>query len=164
MTGSMESSQRDLDTFDLGLIRELRRRPELSVSELARLLDAPRGTVQSRRQRLERWGVITGYGPDVDPVRAGFAVTAFTSLEITQGAHDETTAALRGINQVIEIHTVTGAGDLLCRLIARSNTDLHEVLQRVTAIPTVLRSQTQIALSTQLHRTPADVLTQLVIR
>jgi DNA-binding Lrp family transcriptional regulator len=147
-----------LDSFDHRLIRVLRRHPDVSLSELARRLDTPRGTVQSRRQRLERRRVITGYGPDIDPSRVGYSVTAFTSLEIAQGAHDDTIAGLRRINEVIEIHTVTGAGDLLCRVIARSNGHLHEVLQRVTALPTVMRSQTQIALSTQLHRTPADVI------
>jgi DNA-binding Lrp family transcriptional regulator len=147
-----------LDNTDLQLVRLLRSRPDASVSELARLLRLPRGTVQSRRQRLERIGLITGYGPDIDPARAGFGVAAFASLEIAQGAHDATIAGLRGINEVIEIHTVTGAGDLLVRLLARSNSDLHDVLQRISSIPSVLRSQTQIALSTQLVRTTADVL------
>jgi DNA-binding Lrp family transcriptional regulator len=149
----------ELDDLDRQLIRLLRREPNLSVSELARRTGQPRATVHSRQARLERRRVITGYGPDVWAPRIGYGVTAFTSLEIAQGSHDETIAGLRAINEVLEIHTVTGAGDLLCRIIARSNDDLHQVLQRITALSTVLRSQTQIALSTQLQRTAADLVT-----
>jgi DNA-binding Lrp family transcriptional regulator len=148
----------ELDSLDRRLLRALRQHPAASVSELSRLLDEPRGTVQTRRSRLERWGVVVGYGPDINPARAGFDVTAFATLEIAQGAHDVTIAALRDINEVTEIHTITGIGDLLCRIVARSNDDLHRVLQLVTAVPSVQRSQTQIALSTQLTRTVADVI------
>jgi DNA-binding Lrp family transcriptional regulator len=148
----------DLDDLDRRLIQLLRREPHLSVSELARRTDQPRATVHSRQARLERRRIITGYGPDVSAVRIGYGVMAFTSLEIAQGSHDETIAGLRAINEVLEVHTVTGAGDLLCRIIAKSNDDLHQVLQRITALSTVTRSQTQIALSTQLQRTAADLV------
>jgi DNA-binding Lrp family transcriptional regulator len=161
MTKPMGQETTDLDDGDISLVRLLRTRPDASLSELARRLGAPRGTVQSRRLRLERRGVITGYGPDIDPAAVGYAVTAFTTLEISQGAHDATVAALARINEVVEIHTITGLGDLLCRIVARSNDHLHDVLLRVTAVPSVLRSQTQIALSTQLQRTTADVLAEL---
>lgn len=152
----------DLDDLDRRLIALLRASPRSSVSDLARGTGAPRGTVQSRLDRLERRGAVTGYGPDMAAARIGYGVTAFTTLEISQGAHDSTVASLRAIPEVLEIHTVTGIGDLLCRVIARSNDDLHRILQDVTAIPTVTRSQTQIALSTQLSRTAADLVAATV--
>jgi DNA-binding Lrp family transcriptional regulator len=148
-----------LDPTDLRLIAAMRRHPRQSVTELARSLDLARGTVYSRLERLESDGVIAGYGPDVDPARAGLAVLAFCTLEIRQGSHDETAAALTAIPQILEIHTVTGTGDLHCRVVATSNDHLHHVLQQITAVPDVLRSQTQLALSTVLSRTIADVLT-----
>ena len=67
-----------------------------------------RGTVYSRIDRLEREGVVTGYGPDIDVVRAGLSVLAFTVLEIAQGSHDSTIAALVDIHEIVEIHTITG--------------------------------------------------------
>ena len=117
-----------------------------------------RGTAYSRIDRLEREGVITGYGPDIDEARAGFIVQAFTTLEISQGAHAETIAGLSTIPEILEIHTVTGGGDLLCRIVARSNDHLHEVLQRVVAVASVTRTETQLALSSTHRRTSADLL------
>ncbi len=149
---------RALDTTDLRLIAELRRRPRATAVELAEAVGISRGTVGVRLGRLERDGVITGYGPDIDASAAGLAVLAFCTLEIQQGSHAPTVEALGRVPQILEIHTVTGTGDLLCRIVARSNDHLHDVLQQVASLPTVRRSQTQLALSTSLQRSIADLL------
>jgi DNA-binding Lrp family transcriptional regulator len=154
----MNTMTRPLDELDLRLIAHLRRAPRSSLVQLAAAVGIARGTAYARLERLEADGVIAGYGPDIDPAAAGLGVLAFCTLEIAQGSHDETVADLTRISQILEIHTVTGSGDLLCRIVARSNDHLHAVLQRVAAIETVRRSQTQLALSTSLQRSIADVL------
>lgn len=143
---------RPLDATDLRLLAALSDEPRAGHSDLARRVGVSRGTVYTRLERLERDGVIDSYEPTIDPVGAGFGVLAFTTLEISQGSHDATIAALAEIVEVLEVHTVTGPGDLLCRIIARSNAHLHEVLQQVTGIPTVRRSTSQLALSTSHRR------------
>jgi DNA-binding Lrp family transcriptional regulator len=150
---------RALDQTDLLLIAALRREPRASHAQLARTADIARGTVYSRLDRLEREGVITGYGPDIDPAKAGLGVLAFCTLEIAQGSLEETVAALAAIAQVLEVHTVTGPGDVLVRIVARSNDHLHDILQRIASIAGVKTSETHLALSTNLQRTVADVLT-----
>lgn len=154
----IEHMQRPLDEIDRRLIAVLDADPKASHAKLARDLDIARGTVYSRLDRLEREGVITGYGPEVAPTAAGFGVLAFCTLEIAQGTHDDTTRAIAEVDEVIEIHTITGPGDLLCRIVARSNDHLHEVLQRITHIPSVRRSQSQLALATSLSRSIVHLL------
>ena len=149
---------RTLDSTDLRLLEALRDSPRASHAELARLVDIARGTVYSRLGRLEAEGVIASYVPTLDAVHAGFGVLAFTTLEINQGSHDQTTEALSEIVEIVEIHTVTGPGDLLCRILARSNDHLHDVLQQVTAVPTVSRCQSHLALSSSLSKPVIDVL------
>ena len=152
---------RPLDDIDIRLIATLRSTPQASVAEVAATVGIARGTVYSRVDRLRAEGVITGYGPDIDAARAGLGVLAFATLEIAQGSHAATTTALAALPEVTEIHTVTGPGDLLCRIVARSNDHLHDVLQRVAAVETVDRSQTLLALSTSLRRTDADAVVAL---
>ena len=154
----MARDEQPLDQLDLGIIAALRRHPRISMVDLARELGIARGTAYSRLDRLEGAGVITGHGPDVDPTCVGLDVLAFCTLEISQGSHDVTVVALASIAQILAVHTVTGSGDLHCRVVARTNDHLHTVLQQIAAIPTVLRSQTQLALSTVYERTIADVL------
>jgi DNA-binding Lrp family transcriptional regulator len=157
----LDIMSRPLDDTDLRLLAAMRSTPHASITELAATVGIARGTVYSRLDRLRDEGVVTGHGPDVDPVRAGLGVLAFTTLEIAQGSHDATTSALAALPEVTEIHTVTGHGDLLLRIVARSNDHLHEVLQRIAAIETVGRSQTQLALSTPHRRADVDAVIAL---
>ena len=147
-----------LDDIDCRLIGVLRRRPRSSVSEMARLTGLARGTVHDRIRRLESRRVILGYGPDIEPRAAGFGVCAFTTLTIAQGAHESTVRALSGIDGILEIHTVTGRGDLLVKIVATTNDDLHETLQRIAAIDAVRRTETLLALHTGLLRNVADLV------
>ena len=130
----------------------------MSNTDLARLLRMARGTVQSRIVRLVDTGVITGWGPDLDPRAADLDVTAFTTLTIAQGAHDRVVAALEATPEVMEVHVITGAGDLLCRVVARSNDHLYELIRSIVDVEGVLRTSTQLALHTPLRRTLADLV------
>src|SRR4051812_49749057 len=120
------TDDRGLDALDVALLAALEDHPRAGDLELSRITGVARGTVAARLQRLERLGVVTGYGPDVDVRAAGFGVQAFVTLEIAQGALDAVRAHLEGIPGVLEAHATTGSGDVLCRVAAGS----HEGLQR----------------------------------
>lgn len=144
-----------IDRLDADLIDLLTTEPRVGVLEASRRLGVARGTVQARLDRLQRSGVVRGFGPEVDPAAAGYPVTAFCTLEIRQGrGHDVVTEHLAAIPEVLEAHTITGSGDLLVRVVAGSNTDLQRVIDRVVDDANVLRTSTVIALQTQIrHRT-----------
>lgn len=148
----------EIDDADRTLIAAIRRHGRVSNSELSRITNMARGTVQSRIDRLTQKGVITGWGPDLDPRATDRSVVAFTTLSIAQGAHERVVAALDQIPDVLEVHVVTGGGDLLCRVAARSNDHLHELIQQIVAEDGVLRSESQLALHTPISRTLADLI------
>ena len=140
-----------VDRLDAALIELLAAEPRVGVLEASRRLRVARGTVQARLERLQDRGVITGYGPDVDPAALGYEVTAFVTLEIRQaGGHDPVAERLAAIPEVLEVHTITGAGDMLCRVVARSNADLQRVLDAIVSTDGVVRSATVISLATQV--------------
>jgi DNA-binding Lrp family transcriptional regulator len=142
-----------IDELDVRLLRELDAAPRVGVLELSRRLGVARGTVQARLDRLVRRGVIASFAPTLDPEALGYGVTAFATVEIRQGSGAVVLGHLRAIPEVLEVHTITGQGDLLCRVVARSNTDLQHVLDRVTQFPEIVRTSTVIALSNPIsHR------------
>lgn len=141
-----------LDKIDGRLIELLSAEPRIGVLELSRRLKIARGTVQARLDRLMVRGVITGFGPDLDPAALGYAVTAFVTLEIRQHeGHDIVATHLSTIPEVLEAHTITGSGDLLCRIVARSNADLQRVIDEIVAYQGILRASTLIALAEQVR-------------
>jgi len=144
-----------LDHLDAEIIALFTREPRIGVLEASRRLGVARGTVQSRLDRLEARHVVRAWGPQVDPTELGYPVTAFLTLEIRQGVgHASVTAHLETIPELLEAFTITGAGDLWCRCVARSNTDLQRVIDAVVATDGIERTSTVIALETQIaHRT-----------
>ena len=137
-----------IDRLDARLIDLLAARPRIGVLDASRRLGVARGTVQARLDRLRSRGVITGFGPDVDPAALGYGVTAFVTLEIRQaGGHDPVTDRLALIAEVLEAHTITGPGDMLCRVVARDNVDLQRVIDAIVDVPGVVRTSTVIVLA-----------------
>lgn len=142
-----------IDALDARLIRALCEIPRAGVMELARQLGVARGTVQARLDKLQQRGIISGFDPDLDLRAMGYDVLAFVSLEIAQGHLFDVATHLREIPEVLEIHSVTGGGDLLCRVVARTNNHLQDVISRILEVHGINRSSTQIALTEQLrHR------------
>jgi DNA-binding Lrp family transcriptional regulator len=144
-----------LDDLDGRLLLLFAAEPRIGVLECSRRLGVARGTVQARLDKLTASGVITGWGPDLSPAAMGYPVTAFLTLEIRQdertgGGHDTVGTHLAGIPEVLEAHTITGAGDLFARVVARSNSDLQRVIDLVLKDPAIVRSSTVIALATQI--------------
>ena len=140
-----------LDALDRRIVHLFVQEPRVGVLEASRRLGVARGTVQARLDRLEERGVITGWAPALDPAALGFPVTAFATLEITQArGHTPVAEHLRAIPEVLEAHTITGAADLMVRLVARSNADLQRVIDEVVASPSVVRASTVIVLATEV--------------
>ena len=144
-----------MDDLDRRLIDLFATEPRIGVLEASRRLGVARGTAQARLDKLTDRGVITGWGPELSAEALGYPVTAFLTLEIRQdtedhGGHDAVGAHLATIPEVLEAHTITGAGDLWARVVARSNTDLQRVIDLVLKNPAIVRSSTVIALATQV--------------
>ena len=139
-----------IDDLDARLIALLAAEPRVGVLEASRRLAVARGTVQARLDRLHARGVITGYGPDIDPEALGHGVSAFITLEIRQAGGHDPVGRLAAIPEVLEAHTITGPGDLLCRVVARTNADLQRVIDAIVDVAGVVRASTVIVLATPL--------------
>jgi DNA-binding Lrp family transcriptional regulator len=140
-----------IDTLDARLLRLLAEEPRIGVLECSRRLGVARGTVQARLDRLSQRGVVQGYGPRIDPGALGYRVTAFLTLEIQQDrGHRSVAEHLAAIPEVLEAHTITGRGDLMARVVARSNADLQRVIDQIVTYRGVVRSSTIIALDEQV--------------
>jgi len=140
-----------VDDLDVRLLTLLDAEPRIGVLECSRRLGVARGTVQARLDRMLADGVIRSLGPQLDPAALGYGVTAFVTLELRQGrGHAAVAADLAAVPEVLEAYTITGSGDMFCRLVARSNADMQRVIDMVLEVPGIVRTSTVIALSTQV--------------
>ncbi len=153
----------EIDQLDARLLLLLTDEPRLGVLECSRRLGVARGTVQARMDRLEERGVLKGFPPDVDLAAMGYGLPPFAVLEIAQGNRAEVAQRLAAIDEVCEVHATTGEGDLLVRMVARSNADLQRVIDEVVDVRWVSRTSTSIALSTPVKPRTRPLLEQAAL-
>src|ERR1700744_1942533 len=115
-----------MDSIDQRLISALRENGRASTAQLARLVGRSRTSVQSRIERLEKEGVIVGYGVRLAPEHDLGAVRAHVMIKVGPKEARAVTAALKGIPQVRVLHSVSGDIDLIAVASAPAGAGMDE--------------------------------------
>ncbi len=139
-----------IDDLDARLIATLRESPRVGLLEVARRLQVARGTVQARLARLERDGVVTGFGPEVDAAALGYAITAFVLIELAQGRLAEAVTVMSAMPELLEADAISGPQDVICRIVARDTEHLQELVNELLRTPAIRRCTSYIVLSRQV--------------
>ena len=144
-----------MDDLDRRLLALFADDPRIGVLQASRELGVARGTVQARLDKLAvaGRGHRLGAGALAGGARLpgdGVPDPGDPAGNAEHGGHDAVARHLATIPEVLEAHTITGAGDLLARVVARSNSDLQRVIDLVLQDPAIVRSSTVIALATQI--------------
>ncbi|MBF2715331.1 Lrp/AsnC family transcriptional regulator [Agrobacterium vitis] len=139
----------DKDRELLALLGENARMP---VATLARRLGLSRTTVQARLERLEREGVIAGYGLRLSDAYQSGLIRAHVMITMAPKALTNVTAELAAIPQVTALHSVNGPYDLIAMLAAPSILELDRLIDRIGELSGVERTLSSIILSTRIAR------------
>ena len=139
----------DAEQALLSLLRETAR---ASTAELARKLGVSRTTVQSRIERLEQRGIISGYGVKLSADYEHGLVKAHVLLTVTPKLADKVVRALQALPSVRTLHSVSGNFDMIVIVDAPSIRDLDALLDQIGAMDGVERTSSSIILSTRIDR------------
>lgn len=143
----MQVTGKDLEL--LALLSENARAP---VAVLARKLGLSRTTVQARIERLEREGVIAGYGVKLSDAYQSGLIRAHVLITIAPKALPAVSAELAAIREVTALHSVNGSFDLIAILSSPSIAELDRLIDRIGQLAGVERTLSSIILSTRISR------------
>jgi Lrp/AsnC family transcriptional regulator, leucine-responsive regulatory protein len=120
-----------LDDIDLKLLTELQVNADRTNVELARVVGLSPAATLNRVRRLKESGVIRVISARVDPAAAGFPLQMYVAA--TLGRHDPRATRVfedqvRALPQIIAADNVTGEMDYLLTVVARSVSELQQVL------------------------------------
>ena len=135
----------DLDGTDARILLALREDSRLSGVELAQRLGLSRNTVQARLARLESGDALASTDRRVQQRSLGYPLTAFVTVRADQHRLASIEHDLAAIPEVIEVHGIAGAEDVLVRMAARDADDLYRIAGVILSVPGVER--TEVALS-----------------
>ena len=139
----------DKDRQLLALLSENARIP---TALLARKLGLSRTTVQAKIERLERDGVIAGYGVRLSDDFESGLVKAHVLITLAPKALARVTQDLHAIENVRVLHSVSGSFDLIAIVAAASISELDLIIDRIGEIDGVERTLSSIVLSTRINR------------
>jgi DNA-binding Lrp family transcriptional regulator len=132
-----------LDETDRLIVGALRANGRMSMRALAERVHISRASAYARVARLERDGVITGYAATIDPVRYGYALSAYVYLDIAQRSWKSVRGQLLAMPEIDHVALLSGEHDILLRVRAFDAESLREVvLTRLQEIPEVRATQT----------------------
>jgi DNA-binding Lrp family transcriptional regulator len=151
-----------LDSTDARLLGALADDPRAPVITLAAALGLSRNTVQARLARLEQRHALTSFEHRVEPAALGYPLTAFMTVTVTQRLLDRVSQALADIPEVVEVFGLSGATDLLVRVVARDADDLYRIAGNVLATRGVERTETALAMRRLVAYRVTGLLQRLV--
>lgn len=142
----------DLTDADRKILRELQAEGRLTNVELAARTNMSESPCLRRTRALEDAGIIKGYRAVVDPARVGLPIYAYILVNLDQRSETDTRRFFDAVAKeprVIECAAITGASDLILRVVARHIEDLADLtMHGILRLPTVKDIASCIVLKT----------------
>ncbi|MBX2964264.1 MAG: Lrp/AsnC family transcriptional regulator [Cyclobacteriaceae bacterium] len=141
-----------LDSTDRKILELLQRNSNITNALLAKEIGLSPAPTLERVNKLENAEVIKSYHAVIDPASVGLGVSTFVMVTLKGHNKDNIEKFMHAINQVdevIECHHITGAGDFILKIICADIAAYQQLmLEKVSNIDVVDSLQSMVILST----------------
>ncbi len=146
-----------MDGIDHRIVALLRENARRSFQDIGGRVALSAPAVKRRVDRLERDGVIRGYSANVDPSAIGWNTHAFVEL-FCEGrmSGEEVRTAVGEHPEVEAAYTIAGGPSAILHVRASDTQHLEQALERIRETEGVIRTETQVVLSTLFERPVAN--------
>lgn len=123
-----------LDRIDLRILAHLQRNARMTNVELADAVGLSTSPCLTRVKRLEKAGYIAGYGAEIELRKLGDTTSIFTEVTLADHRMQDFArfeVAVRGVDEVLECHLVSGGYDYMLRFMTRSIQHYQEVMEEL---------------------------------
>lgn len=143
-----------IDDLDRKILEIIMKNARIPSKDVAVVCGVSRAAVHQRIQRMIGLNVITGSGYHVDPKVLGYNVCTYVGVKLERASlYRNVLSELENVREIIECHFTTGPYTMLCKLVARDNDHLMNLLnRRIQVIPGVVSTETLISLEESMNR------------
>ena len=143
-----------MDKIDYRLISLLQENARMPLKQLAERVFLSSPATAARLERLEKMGIISGYGVKIDHKALGFPITAFINLEVQPQQKSTFYPFIKEHPNVLECNCVTGHYSMLIK-VAFESTEALDIF--IGQLQTFGSTQTQIVFSTAKEETSVEL-------
>jgi Lrp/AsnC family transcriptional regulator, leucine-responsive regulatory protein len=147
-----------LDAIDHNIVALLVENARRSYDDIGQRVSLSAPAVKRRVDRLRASGALRGFTAIVDHAVMGDQTEALVELFYAPGTLlDSVADTLRGHPEVVEAWSVTGEADAIARVRTRDNADLERLIMDLQRDGLVVRTRSQVILSSLLDRDAAPL-------
>lgn len=144
----------NIDSLDRKILSLITKNARIPYLEVARECKVSGAAIHQRIQRLTKMGVITGSEFVINPKKIGYLTCAYVGIFLDSAhLYPEVVVKLKEIPEITQCHYITGGYSIFIKIYTKDNEDLkHVLVDKVQAIPGVMRSETFISLEESFNR------------
>ncbi|MCC5928932.1 MAG: Lrp/AsnC family transcriptional regulator [Cyclobacteriaceae bacterium] len=141
-----------LDTIDRKILEILQASAKITNAQLSKEIGLSPAPTLERVKKLEQAGIIASYHAKLDTEKIGLGVSTFVIVSLM--GHNKANIegfmnAINKIEEVIECHHITGAGDFILKIVTKDIAAYQKLmLEKVSEIKEVDNMQSMVVLST----------------
>ena len=120
-----------MDDIDRKILKLLQDNARVSLKTIAENTFLSSPAVSARIERLEAEGILTGFHASVNPIKLGYHIKAYISLEISPAQKPEVYPFLKAHPNVLECDCVTGNYSVLLKVAFPSTMELDEFIGKL---------------------------------
>ncbi|MCM3656923.1 Lrp/AsnC family transcriptional regulator [Agromyces mediolanus] len=148
-----------LDDIDRRIVAELSQDGRLSVRTLAERVHVSRTAAHNRLQALQRRGVISGFGAQIDRKAIGLEISALVVVRIGDVPWEQIVEQLATLPFVEKVQAVSGDIDIILTVSAPDHEQLSQaILRDIHDMPGVVSTRSHLILAEIEGRPPAQSL------
>jgi len=148
--------QKIADEFDVKILRALQADARITNAELAEQIGLSPSPCLRRVRRLEEAGLIRGYTAIINPAAFGWTMVAIATIRLGRQNEDEIVMfedAIRGWDEVLECHLVTGSRDYVLKVAAKDLVEYEGFIkQKIARLKCVASIETSFVMNTIKER------------
>ncbi|SDP62878.1 Lrp/AsnC family transcriptional regulator [Desulforhopalus singaporensis] len=138
-----------IDNISLQILKILQEKARIPNVEVSRRVGLAPSAVLERIRKMEKQGIIDGYEVRLNPERFDRAQVAFVHVSTEAGYSEQVGAKLSDIQEIQEVHFVSGSDCFLIKVRSEDTASLGQLLQqRIMNIAGVTTTKTETVLST----------------
>lgn len=117
----------EYDSLDIRILNVLRDNATVGYNEISKKVRSPPTTVFQRVKRMKEREIIKKIVPLIDHDKLDYRLTAFITVSISDIKElDRIAKELSKLDEVLDVHHVTGNGDLLLKIKVKGSTELKD--------------------------------------
>ncbi|WP_022954719.1 Lrp/AsnC family transcriptional regulator [Leucothrix mucor] len=141
---------RQLDQFDLHILKVLSHDGRISVTELSDRVGLSKSPCQVRLKRLQSEGYIKGFRAELNAQMLGLEHVAFAEVKLrdtSERSLNAFNAAVGKITEVEQCHMIAGQFDYLLKVRTKDIQAYRRVLgEQISTLPNVLSTSTYVSM------------------